>query len=161
MQIVTSLREQGIEISIVGDKLRIAPRNKVTPDILETIQKNKSRIAQELKAARGSGIPKGSFWIVDGQAKPVPSEEIPPIQKLPYVRLKDLPPTALLIYSRALGEHIWLVTSNELTERLQATGKAVYMLEEIARLIEQGLTDPVSIKAFHAVKREFPGSTIH
>ncbi len=59
------------------------------------------------------------------------------------------------------GESIWLVTSNELTERLQATGKAVYMLEEIARLIEQGLTDPVSIKAFHAVKREFPGSTIH
>lgn len=161
MEITRSLREQGIELSIVDNKLKVEPRELITPEILETIKANKARIAEELKAVtKKPDNGQSSFWLINGQAEPIPPEEITLMKKLPCVCLKDLPPAALLIYSRVLGEHIWLVTSPDLIERLQATGEVVYMLEEIARLIEQGLTDSESIKAVHAVRQEFPGSCI-
>ena len=159
MELMSELKSQGINISLVGGRLKVEPREKITPELITKIKTHKQDIARELQESNPCP-PNGSFYLIDGQIKPVPTEDIPLIQKLPYGLLKTLPATALYIYSRVLNDHIWLITNPVLTERLQATGKAVYMLEEIARLFEQNLTDPESIKSLHMVKHGIPGSYI-
>jgi len=159
MEMIAELKNMGIEVALEENMLRLTPEEKITPDLLSRIKANKKDIVRALKQTT-PGVPNGSFCLIDGQVKPVPTEDIPLIQKLPYGLLRTLPPTALYIYSRVLNDHIWLITSRELADRLQASGKAVYMLEEIARLFEQNLTDPESIKAMHMVKHEIPGSYI-
>ncbi len=159
MEMIAELKDMGIEIALEENMLRLTPEEKITPDLLSRIKANKKDIVRALKQNRPD-VPNGSFYLVDGQVKPVSTEDIPLIQKLPYGLLRTLPATALYIYSRVLNDHFWLITSPVLTERLQATGKAVYMLEEIARLFEQNLTDPESIKSLHMVKHGIPGSYV-
>jgi hypothetical protein len=159
VEMIAELKNMGIEIALEENMLRLTPEEKITPDLLSRIKANKKDIVRALKQNRPD-IPNGSFYLIDGKVQPVPAADIPLIQGLPYGLLKTLPPTALYIYSRLLNDHIWLITSPELVDRLRDSGKTVYMLEEIARLFEQNLTDPESIKALHIVKREIPGSYI-
>ena len=44
------LQNQGLTIWIAGDKLRVAPREKVTPEIVDFIKKHKKTIMAELKS---------------------------------------------------------------------------------------------------------------
>jgi len=159
MEMIAELKNMGIEVALEENMLRLTPEEKITPDLLGRIKANKKDIVRALKQ-NNPDLPDGSFYLLDGQVKPVPKEDIPLLERLPYGLLKTLPPTAIYIYSKVLNDHIWLVTGRELADRLQATKKTVYLLEEIARLLEEGLTDPESIKSLHIVKRDIPGSYI-
>ncbi|MEW5949847.1 MAG: hypothetical protein AB1711_10625 [Thermodesulfobacteriota bacterium] len=153
MAIIQELAEYGIRVWLEGSELKFNPKSKLTPTVIEKIKAHKQDIAKALKEPKPD-VPCGSFYLVDGQVRPVPKQDFPLLEKLPYHLLKTLPPTALYIYSRVLDDHIWLITSRELIERLSDTGKAVYLLEEIARLLEQNLTDPETLKTLHMVKTE-------
>jgi hypothetical protein len=151
---ITELKNMGIEVALEENMLRLTPEEKITPDLLKRIKANKKDIVRALKQNKPD-VPNGSFYLLDGKVKPVPKEDFPLLQRLPYGLLKTLPPTALYIYSRLLNDHIRLITSPELADRLRDSGKTVYLLE--ARLLEQNLTNPETLKTLHMVKTEMKG----
>lgn len=57
MEIINQLRSQGINISLVGDKLKIEPRERVTPELVEKIKAHRQEIARELRQAQETKTP--------------------------------------------------------------------------------------------------------
>ncbi|MDD5450912.1 MAG: hypothetical protein PHT49_03345 [Desulfovibrionales bacterium] len=49
MELISELRSQGITISLVGDRLKIEPREKVTPELITKIKTHRQEIARELR----------------------------------------------------------------------------------------------------------------
>ena len=52
MEIITELRNKGINISLVGDRLKVEPKEKLNPGLIEKIKAHRQDIARELRQAQ-------------------------------------------------------------------------------------------------------------
>ncbi len=48
MKILNQMENQGVNISLQGDKLRLQPVENITPEIIALVKTNKSKILQEI-----------------------------------------------------------------------------------------------------------------
>ena len=60
-EILSELERRGVELQVVGDKLRFRPVDAVTPEMLETLRAQKAELLRLLAKAHGdtSGTGKG------------------------------------------------------------------------------------------------------
>jgi hypothetical protein len=54
--ILDHLASRGVEVSVVGDKLRFRPASKMSPDLVETVRRHKPAIVARLRETETSGF---------------------------------------------------------------------------------------------------------
>ena len=54
MQPIYELKKFGINVTLQGGKLRLTPKERITPEVVEYVKKHKVEIIRELKARSGN-----------------------------------------------------------------------------------------------------------
>lgn len=133
MEILNKLHEMGITISMVDNNLRFVPKDKITPELIEEINKHKTEIAASLKDAKLlQNMPLETFIKTD---------------------------LVVRVASNVLGEDILFVSDSEIAEGLKAEGFVIYTADELKAIVKLN-PDPETLKVIHEVKNVFLGSVM-
>ena len=130
MQFIYELQKFGIKIALQGDKLRLVPKERITPGVVEYVKKHKAEIIRELKAR---------FQRVEDMT-------------LEQLKQEDL---AIRVYSKVFGEDIYLCSNEAMKRMVESEGYVCYLPDELKRL--RGLGSE-SLKRLHTLKKEFDGT---
>lgn len=60
-ELISKLQDAGIVISVVQDSLRVKPRDRITPELLQEIRVNRSKIAAYLRGHKKATLSKPSI----------------------------------------------------------------------------------------------------
>lgn len=131
--ILTKLQQTGVTISIVNNNLRFAPKDKITPELVEEIKKNKAEIVDYLK-------------------------DVELVQNMPLDTFAGAN-LVLKVASKVLGEDILFVSSDETAKKLKDEGFIVYTAQELKTIVRLN-PSPETLKAIHEVKNVFPESKV-
>ena len=124
----------GILISLVDNKLRVSPRERVTPELLEYIKVNTQHIVRYMRDLnkKVASMTLGDFSIGN---------------------------IAIKVHSETLKEDIYFISRETMMNMIASEGLVTYLHHELECLIKNKATPDV-IRKIHMVKRVFPGSKI-
>lgn len=128
MKSINYLRERGLRVEIAGSKLRLSPKEKITPDIDEFARTHKGQIIAELKAEIES-------MTLDNFSKAT---------------------LAIRIHSKVLDEYIWLCSDAIIARLIEKEGDVAYLPCELLSIHEKRLA-PNGIRMAHKIKASFKG----
>jgi len=132
-RIIEKLNAAGITVSVADGKLRLTPKEKLTPELVEEIKQNKAEIVGYLK----------EFGQVDNMT-------------LKKFARKNL---AVKIYSGLLGKAFWLVSNGKVQNQVKNKGLVTYLPHELAYLMRMKPNQD-DLGKIHLLKEVFPGSEI-
>ena len=123
------LQAKGLTLGIAGDKIRISPPELVNDEIKALIQEHKDDLIKEIR------------------------------RRVEMITLDELPDTALAIkvYSRVLGEDIYICSDVAMKKQVEGEGLVVYLPREL-KVIHQNRLKPEDIIECHRFKKEFDGA---
>ena len=138
-ELVAAVEAQGIHLRVVDSELRVRPRSRVSPGLLETLRRHKQELLDHLAG--------------EGQEAPTDAESVA------AMTLGDFATAGLIveIYSEALGIEVLLVSDNVREERLESETRPIYRAGEMRNLalLRPG---PSSLRQIHEVKMVFGGT---
>ncbi len=185
MQFIYELKKFGINVSLQGGKLRLDPKERITPGVVEYVKKHKAEIIRELKARSGDrealnkSQTRKTRGIIDPELFKIPEEQRTPeqkaerdrqlyalaeemdrerqIQRVESMTLEQLKQEdlAIRVYSRVLDEEFYICSNEAMKRAVEGEGLVCYLPDELERLRGLG---PEDIKRVHTVKREFNGT---
>lgn len=101
------LRSLGLQVEMKGDKIRLRPKERVTPGIKQYAKAHKQEIIQELQIYTET-VKVGEF-ATSG--------------------------FAMKVYSEVLSEEIYIASDKEIRDLIEGDGLAVYLPHELSHLV--------------------------
>lgn len=146
-ELIKTLEERGATFQVVGDRLRIAPRESVPPELFEEIRAQKPAIVGLLRSRVSVAAPlsaegKADYW-------PLTTEDVlaMPLRQFAGARL------VVVAHSQVLGETVVLASDNATVD--PGERRVTYRAAELWSLLN---LEPASVRTVHEVKRVFAGT---
>lgn len=122
------LRERGLRVEVSGERVVLSPAELVTPDIVEIVKAHKPEIISEIR----TGVENMTLDEFAGAA------------------------LAVKVFSRVLGEDIFLCSDERAKQMVSDTGLVVYLPNELLEL-HRARPGKDNLFQVHEIKRSFDG----
>ncbi len=62
LELLEQVRSQGVEVYSLGDRFRLRPAYRLTPELIETLRAHKAEVLEALRAEQQAGLERVEPW---------------------------------------------------------------------------------------------------